>query len=223
MSVSVEENIALWREKIGNASAKWGGAEICAVTKTVDAATINRAAKCGIRTIGENRVQELMSKIDELDPSFDVHLIGSLQTNKVKPLIGRVKVIQSLDRPELAREISRRAAAAGETMAALIQVNIAREPQKGGVTEEELLPFVRACAKLPGLQARGLMAIMPKDAPRDTLEALFQRMRALLDQCAAEAVADTEMTELSMGMSQDYDLAARAGATMVRVGSAIFR
>ena len=93
MSVSVEENIALWREKIGNASARWGGAEICAVTKTVDAATINRAAKCGVRTIGENRVQELMSKIDELDPSFDVHLIGSLQTNKVKPLIGRVKVI----------------------------------------------------------------------------------------------------------------------------------
>ena len=137
MSVSVEENIALWREKIGNASARWGGAEICAVTKTVDAATINRAAKCGIRTIGENRVQELMSKIDELDPSFDVHLIGSLQTNKVRPLIGRVKVIQSLDRPELAREISRRAAAAGETMAALIQVNIAREPQKGGVLEEE--------------------------------------------------------------------------------------
>ena len=84
MSVSVEENIA----------------------------TINRAAKCGIRTIGENRVQELMSKIDELDPSFDIHLIGSLQTNKVRPLIGRVKVIQSLDRPELAREISRRAAAA---------------------------------------------------------------------------------------------------------------
>ena len=222
MSVSVEENIALWREKIGNASARWGGAEICAVTKTVDAATIHRAAKCGIRTIGENRVQELMSKIDELDPSFDVHLIGSLQTNKVRPLIGRVKVIQSLDRPELAREISRRAAAAGETMAALIQVNIAREPQKGGVPEEELEALLAECSSLPNLTIDGLMAIMPLADDPEEVRPYFRRMREWFDRLADRDIPDVRMRTLSMGMSGDCLVAAEEGATMVRLGRALF-
>ena len=220
----LEERIAEIRRVLARESAPWGRSpRLIAVTKYASAEQILPLSALGVTDIGENRVQALREKLPALEGKFSIHLIGRLQINKVKYIIKDVCMIHSLDHMALAQEIDRQAQKAGLRMSVLIQVNVAREPQKGGVTEEELLPFVRACAKLPGLKARGLMAIMPKDAPRDTLEALFQRMRALLDQCAAEAVTDTEMTELSMGMSQDYDLAARAGATMVRVGSAIFR
>ncbi len=217
------KNIAEWREKIGNASAKWGGAEICGVSKTIDPETINLAWEGGIRTLGENRVQELLGKLDALNPEYRIHLIGQLQTNKVKYIVDRVAMVQSLDREALALEISKRAEAAGRVMPVLVQVNIAREPQKGGVAPEALFPFLRECARLPGLRLRGLMAIMPLGADQEALTGYFTGMRALLDQCRQEAIPETEMTELSMGMSQDYDLAARCGATMVRIGSALFR
>lgn len=220
----LEERIAEIRRVLARESAPWGRSpRLIAVTKYAPAEQILPLAALGVTDIGENRVQALREKLPALEGKFSIHLIGRLQSNKVKYIIKDVCMIHSLDHMALAQEIDRQAQKAGLRMPVLIQVNVAREPQKGGVTEEELLPFVRACAKLPGLQARGLMAIMPKDAPRDTLEGLFRRMRALLEQCAAEGIAETEMTELSMGMSQDYDLAARAGATMVRVGSAIFR
>ena len=132
-------------------------------------------------------------------------------------------MIHSLDSLPLAQEIDRQAQKAQRRMPVLVEVNIAREPQKGGIEEEALFPFLRECARLPGLEIKGLMAMMPLGAPEEALIGYFTRMRALLDQCRQEAVQGTEMTELSMGMSQDYALAARCGATMVRVGSALFR
>ena len=102
------ENIRMWREHVGEASAKWGGAEICGVSKTIDPETINMAWEGGIRTLGENRVQELLGKIDALNPGYRIHLIGQLQTNKVKPIIDRVAMIQSVDREALARPARRR-------------------------------------------------------------------------------------------------------------------
>ena len=131
--------------------------------------------------------------------------------------------IHSLDHASLAQEIDRQAQKADIRMPVLLQVNIAREPQKGGVMEEELFPFLRSCAKLPGLSVRGLMTMMPLGAAEDVITGYFTRMRTLLDQCRQEAVQGTDMTELSMGMSQDYAIAARCGATMVRIGSALFR
>ena len=219
---TLESNIAMWRERIGNASAKWGGAEICAVTKTIDVETINRAAAAGIRVIGENRVQELQTKLDGLDPSFDIHLIGSLQTNKVKPIVGRVKMIQSLDRDALAQEISRRASAEGLVMPALVQVNIAREPQKGGVDEDELEDFLLRCAALDGLRIEGLMAIMPFVDDPETIRPYFRRMRAWFDRLRDRQIPSVEMHTLSMGMSGDCIVAAEEGATMVRLGRALF-
>lgn len=219
---TLESNIALWRERIGNASAKWGGAEICAVTKTVDVETINRAAKAGIRVIGENRVQELQSKIDRLDPSFEIHLIGSLQTNKVRPIVGRVAMVQSLDRDALAQELSRRASAAGVVMPALVQVNIAREPQKGGVDEDSLENFIRRCAALPGIRIDGLMAIMPLADDPEAVRPYFRRMRAWFDRLRDAGIPGVEMNTLSMGMSGDCIVAAEEGATMVRLGRALF-
>ena len=215
-------NIHSWQERVGNASAKWGGAEICGVSKTIDPETINMAWDGGIRTLGENRVQELLGKIDRLNPAFDIHLIGQLQTNKVKYIIDKVAMIQSLDREPLALEISRRAVAAGTEMPVLVQVNIAREPQKAGIDEDLLLPFVRRCAELPGLKVRGLMAIMPIADDPEAVRPWFRQMRGWFERLRDAGIPGVEMRTLSMGMSDDCLVAAEEGATMVRLGRALF-
>ena len=215
-------NIARWQARIGDASAKWGGATICGVSKTIDPETINMAWDGGIRILGENRVQELVNKQDRLNPGFEIHLIGRLQTNKVKAAVERVAMIQSLDREALALEISRRAEALGRVMPVLVQVNIAREPQKAGVDEDALMPFLRQCAALPGLSVQGLMAIMPiADDPED-VRPLFRRMRVWFDRLREMDLPGIGMQTLSMGMSDDCVVAAEEGATMVRLGRALF-
>ena len=219
---AILENVRLWQSRIGEASQKWGGAQICAVTKTRDADTINLNWEAGIRTIGENRVQELMGKIDDLNPDFQLHLIGSLQTNKVKYIAGWVDMVQSLDRDSLAQELSRRAQEHNRVLPVLVQVNIAREPQKGGVDEEELESFLRRCALLPGIQVRGLMAIMPLVSDPEALRSYFRRMRGWFDRLRDEGIDNTSMDVLSMGMSGDCIVAAQEGATMVRLGRALF-
>ena len=215
-------NIRQWQQRIGEAAAKWGGAEICGVSKTVDPETINLAWEGGIRTLGENRVQELLGKIDRLNPDFDIHLIGRLQTNKVKAIIDRVAMIQSLDREALALEISRRAVAAGVEMPVLVQVNIAREEQKAGVDEATLVPFLKQCAALPGLKVQGLMAIMPIAGDPEDVRPYFRRMREWFERLRDMDLPGVEMRTLSMGMSDDCIVAAQEGATMVRLGRALF-
>ncbi len=218
----LEANIALWSERIAEASARWGGAQICAVTKTQSAETVNMAHAAGLNLIGENRVQELMSRIDQFDPDLHIHLIGSLQTNKVKYIMGRVEMIQSLDRDVLADEISRRAVTAGLEMPVLVQVNIAREAQKGGIDEDDLLPFIRRCAEKPGLRVRGLMAIMPIATDSETVRPYFRRMREWFERLREMDIKETSMDILSMGMSSDCIVAAQEGATMVRLGRNLF-
>ena len=215
-------NIARWQARIAEASAKWGGATICGVSKTIDPDTINMAWDGGIRLLGENRVQELMAKQERLNPGFEIHLIGRLQTNKVKQAVERVAMIQSLDREALAVEISRRAEAAGRVMPVLVQVNIAREAQKAGVDEDELLPLLRRCAELPGLSVQGLMAIMPVADDPEAVRPLFRRMRQWFDRLRDMDLDGIEMNTLSMGMSDDCVVAAEEGATMVRLGRALF-
>lgn len=222
--MTLEERLASVRETLARESAPWGRApRIIAVTKYSAPEEIMPLKSLGVEDIGENRVQAIREKLPALEGAFRVHLIGRLQSNKVKYIINDVCMIHSLDSLALAREIDRQAQKNGRVMPALVQVNVAKEPQKGGIPEEELFPFLRACAELPSLRVKGLMAIMPLGAEREALLALFQRMRALFDRAAQEAVPGVSMEELSMGMSQDYDLAARAGATMVRIGSALFR
>lgn len=224
MADTLAERVRQVQETLRRESALWGRPpKLVAVTKFAAPEQILPLRSLGITDIGENRVQVLREKMPFLDEKFSIHLIGRLQTNKVKYIIKDVCMIQSVDHLALAQEIDRQAGKANRRMPVLLQVNIAREPQKGGVAEEEVLPLLKSCAALPGVQVQGLMAIMPLGADKETLEKLFARMRGLFDRCAAEAVAGTDIRELSMGMSQDYDLAARAGATMVRVGSALFR
>ena len=215
-------NIARWQARIAEASAKWGGATICGVSKTIDPDTINMAWEGGIRLLGENRVQELMAKQERLNPGFEIHLIGRLQTNKVKQAVERVAMIQSLDRDALAVEIDRRAQAAGKVMPVLAQVNIAREPQKAGVDEDDLIPFLRRCAGLPGLSVQGLMAIMPIAGDPEDVRPLFRRMRQWFDRLRETDLPGVRMDILSMGMSDDCIVAAEEGATMVRLGRALF-
>ena len=216
------KNIAEWREKIGNGSAKWGGAEICGVSKTIDPETINLAWEGGIRTLGENRVQELLGKLDALNPEYRIHLIGQLQTNKVKSIIDKVDMIQSVDRDALAIEIDRRAKAAGRAMPVLVQVNIAREPQKAGIAEEQLLPFLERLSGMEGLRVEGLMAIMPIAEDPEAVRPYFRRMRAWFDRLRDADLPHVRMNTLSMGMSDDCLVACEEGATMVRLGRALF-
>ena len=200
-------------------------AKLVAVTKTVPAQVISALGKLGIQDIGENRVQVALPKLLQIDEAskFRLHWIGRLQTNKVKDIIDKVYMLHSLDRLHLAQEVERRAAQNGMVMPALVQVNIAGESQKTGLPQEEVLPFLRKMKDFPNIRIKGLMAMMPLTNDTEQLEALFRDMRALFDRMVSEAVDGVEMQELSMGMSNDYALAARNGATMVRVGTALFQ
>ncbi len=170
-------------------------------------------------------MQVALPKLLQIDEpaNFRLHWIGRLQTNKVKDIIDKVWLLHSLDRLPLAQEVERRAAQSGRVVDALAQVNIARESQKAGFSAEELLPFLRQMKDFGNIRIRGLMAMMPLTDDTALLQRLFTEMRALLDNLRAEAVDGVEMRELSMGMSQDYAIAARCGATIVRVGTALFR
>lgn len=224
MDEELNKRVQLIREKLERAAVeRWGRApEIIAVSKTVAAAQVNQAKDAGITHLGENRVQEILEKLPHLDASFQIDLIGQLQNNKVKYIIDKVAMIQSLDRESLAQEIDRRAQQHGLKMPVLIQVNIGNEPQKGGIAVEDLFSFARKAAQLPGLEIRGLMAVMPFLQDDDALRPYFIQMRKLFEELRNEAIDGTHIEELSMGMSGDYELAAQEGATHVRIGSAIF-
>ncbi len=224
MDEELNKRVQLIREKLECAAVeRWGRApEIIAVSKTVAAAQVNQAKDAGITHLGENRVQEILEKLPHLDASFQIDLIGQLQNNKVKYIIDKVAMIQSLDRESLAQEIDRRAQQHGLKMPVLIQVNIGNEPQKGGIAVEDLFSFARKAAQLPGLEIRGLMAVMPFLQDDDALRPYFIQMRKLFEELRNEAIDGTHIEELSMGMSGDYELAAQEGATHVRIGSAIF-
>lgn len=211
----IAKNIEDWKKRLN-------GVGLCAVTKTMPVSDLNAAVRAGADAVGENRVQELLDKLEFIEPGARVHLIGRLQTNKVRYIIGKVACVQSLDRDELADEISRRSAQRGVETRALVQVNVAREIQKGGVDPDALFPFLERCASLPGLRIDGLMAVMPlADDPED-VRPHMRRMRALFEEAARAAIPGVLMNVLSMGMSGDCLVAAEEGSTMVRIGRGIF-
>lgn len=198
-------------------------ARLIAVTKMVAPQVINQLRLLDILEIGENRAQVALPKLPQIAPDFQLHWIGRLQTNKVKYIIDHVCMLQTLDRLELCQEVERRAAEHGRVLPALVQVNMAREPQKGGMPPEEVAAFLKRMRDFPSIQVRGLMSIMPLGASEDELDGLFRKMRQLFEQMRDLAVEGVEMRELSMGMSNDYEIAARHGATMVRIGTALYR
>ena len=195
---------------------------LVAVSKTKPAAAIADAFACGQRIFGENYVQELVGKQGELTQEISWHFIGSLQSNKVRQIAGRVDLIHSVDRSSLAREIDRQWGALGKFCDILVQVNISREETKGGTSSEELLDLVREVAQLQHLRVRGLMTMPPFFDDPEGARPYFRRLRELAGEVAAAAIAGVEMRELSMGMSGDFEAAIEEGATLVRVGSALF-
>lgn len=221
--VDLHANIQQVRTRLAKASAAWPHTpDIIAVSKTQPVEALHALEGENLFQLGENRAQEIVDKFVELAPTFAFHCIGRLQTNKVKYIIDKVCMIQSLDRMELAQEIDRRAQAQGIVMPVLVQVNIGREAQKGGVAPEDVASFMRQAATLRGMHVQGLMSILPHTGDEAALRQLFRQMRMLFTTMQEEAIDHTDMRHLSMGMSGDYEIAAQEGATMVRIGSAIF-
>lgn len=224
--MGIEDNILRIRTNMRDAAVKSGrdvkDIELIAVTKYVDKYRILKALECGISTVGENRVQELTEKMDDyVYGSAHVDFIGQLQTNKVKYIIGKVRLIQSVDRLALLMEIDRRAQFSGLVQDILIEVNIGGEPQKGGAAVEDLPRLLDAACAMPNIRVKGLMCIPPPLAG-DGARRYFSRMRGIYERIREERTQGVEMEHLSMGMSGDYEAAIQEGATMIRVGTGIF-
>lgn len=198
-------------------------ARLIAVTKTVAPNVIEMLKPLEVLDIAENRAQVVQEKWPQISKEFRLHWIGRLQTNKVKYIIEDVCMLHTLDRLPLAQEVDRRAGMAGRLLPALVQVNIAHEPQKAGLDMQEVKPFLKKVKGFPNLRIKGLMAMMPLVAQEDELAQWFRGMRALFEEIRSDAIGGIDMEELSMGMSNDYAIAAREGATMVRVGTALYR
>jgi len=194
---------------------------LLAATKTVDVDTINYAIEKGINYIGENKVQELLSKYEKVEDVHN-HFIGHLQTNKVKDIIDKVELIQSVDSVKLAREISKQAQKHGRIMDILLEVNIGGEESKWGFKPDEVEASVLEIAKLPGVFIRGLMTIPPINENSEETRKYFRKMYKLFIDISNKKIDNSSMDILSMGMSDDFDIAIEEGANLVRVGTALF-
>lgn len=215
---NIEENVKKLLESIKDGNCFHEKITLVAATKMQTAETINRALEAGVADVGENWVQEFKEKYDEIKGG-NRHFIGHLQTNKVKYLIGKTYLYQSVDRYELAEEISKRSAKAQIVSDALIQINIGSEESKGGFAYEEGYEAYRKIKEMPNIRVRGFMAMLPISEDEIFLASLVQKMRSLFDRAKAE---DEAIEFLSMGMSGDYKLCIDNGSNMIRVGTTIF-
>lgn len=208
-------------EALNRSNRKKEDVILLAATKTVDEKTINYAISKGINYIGENKVQEFLSKNDGVS-SAHRHFIGHLQTNKVKDIIDKVELIQSVDSIKLAKEISRQAGKYNKNIDVLIEINIGDEESKWGFTPEETENAVREVAALPYLSVKGLMAIPPICNTKEENRKYFRKMYKLFVDIADKNIDNSSMEILSMGMSDDFDVAIEEGATLIRLGTALF-
>lgn len=220
-----DKNFTAVSKKFSKALSKCGRASdevvLLAATKTVDVDTINYAISKGISYVAENKVQELLHKHDSLSPVHE-HFIGHLQTNKVKDVIDKVEMIQSVDSIKLAKEISKQASKHSIVMKVLLEVNIGGEGSKWGFKPEEIEEAVRAVASLDSIKVCGLMTIPPICESEDEIRAYFRKMQKLFIDIKNKKIDNSSMDILSMGMSDDFDIAIEEGANLVRVGTALF-
>ena len=192
---------------------------LLAATKTQSADVINMLPFCRIFDYGENRVQEWLEKHEKINQSLRYHHIGRLQSNKIKYIINHVVLIHSVDKQELADEIDKQAAKHGRCVDILLQVNPAREPQKGGVAPEELMELYEGCCRLEHVRVTGLMCMAPNTSDTGVVRRTFVEARRCFDTLAAQ---DANISTLSMGMSQDAQIALEEGSTLVRLGTSLF-
>lgn len=223
----VADNLAYIRQEMESACQKVGRSptdvRLLAVTKTVEPERINAAILAGVRQIGENRVQEFLKKKDDLNlVGVEAHLIGHLQTNKVRQIVGQVQMIQSVDSVRLAQAIAKRSDELGIVTPVLVEVNIGGEEAKSGVAPAELEQLLEEIAPLNGIHVNGLMTVPPILREESEKRRIFSKMYQLFIDIRDKKLDNIDMQELSMGMSGDYREAIMEGSTIVRIGSAIF-
>ncbi|OGF51337.1 MAG: YggS family pyridoxal phosphate enzyme [Candidatus Firestonebacteria bacterium GWA2_43_8] len=221
----LEINLGTVRENIKTAASRAGRNEditLVAVTKTVGAPRVNEIIELGIKDIGENRIQEAKIKFSELHKGgTSFHMIGHLQSNKVKDAVKLFDIIQSVDSLSLAGAIDKEASKSGKVMPCLIEINIGDEPSKAGLKYQEVKAFLVEAVKYRSLRFEGLMTVAPISASLESVRPFFKKMKMLFDEIK-QTPEGKNFKHLSMGMSQDYVVAIEEGATIVRVGSALF-
>ena len=222
----IDENYKKIAYNVQEAFAKYRNSnehiDIMAVTKTVDPQAVNHAIGLGIGLLGENRVQEYMAKKEFYSKNTDVHFIGHLQTNKVKYIIDKVELIHSVDSLHLAKQIEKEAVKKGVDAQILVQVNIAQEDTKFGIDGPEVMSLVEEISKFPHIHIRGLMTSAPFVANPEENRCYFKKLHKLFVDIREKNIDNVSMDILSMGMTNDYEVAIEEGATMVRVGTGIF-
>jgi pyridoxal phosphate enzyme (YggS family) len=215
VKLSVTENITM----IKNGLTK--NVTLVAVSKTRSIEEIKVAADYGIRDFGENKVQELLDKIDSFDSSFRWHLIGHLQTNKVKYIVGKVYLIQSLDSVKLLNEIEKRYTASNLIANVLVQINIGRENTKTGIYEEDLPELLAKIEKCKNVMVKGIMAVIPKGTFEENCK-YYKRTKDIWEKLKVKPYKNISMEYLSMGMTHDYKAALSEGSNMIRIGEGVF-
>jgi pyridoxal phosphate enzyme (YggS family) len=224
--MSIAANLARVKERIAAAALRSGrrpdSVMLVGVTKTVDLPRVELAVQAGLEILGENYVQEARQKIQLFQGRVRWHFIGRLQSNKAKHAVQLFHLIHTVDSLRLAEELDRRAGAIGLVVPLLIQVNLAAEATKGGVRLEAVRALTEQVAEFDHLRIRGLMTMPPYFDDPERARPYFRRLRELSEEIAALGLPGVEMTELSMGMSGDFEAAVEEGATLVRVGTAIF-
>ncbi len=225
--MSINENLPLIKKNIEEACIRCGRnpdeVKILAVTKTIDADTINEVISLGIKDIGENRVQELLSKYDKVDKSAVWHIIGHLQKNKVKYIADKVSMIHSVESRELAEEINKQCKKIDKVMDVLIEVNVSGEESKSGIKPSEALEFIADICELSNIRVKGLMTMAPISADNDELHQIFSTLYKISVDILTKKLDNVTMEYLSMGMSNDYVIAVEENSTMVRLGRGLFR
>lgn len=224
---NIEHNLNVIKERMADAAIKSGrkpeDVKLMAVTKTVEPIFINHAIECGVDLIGENKVQEFLSKKDYLKlDKCEAHLIGHLQTNKVRQIVGQVSMIQSVDSVKVAKEISKRSEMNGITTDCLIEVNIGDEENKTGLDLSLLTETVHEISLLPSIRIKGFMTVPPIWAEEEELNKYFLKMHKIFIDIMDKKLDNVDVSVLSMGMSSDYEQAILCGSNLVRVGSALF-
>jgi pyridoxal phosphate enzyme (YggS family) len=226
MTTQIADNIRTIRNRMAAAAARAGrdpaGIRLMAVSKTVEPERIRQAIDAGVGLLGENYVQEAREKIPAVGQTVQWHMIGHLQTNKVKYVVTLFDWIHSVDRLGLAQELSRRAGQHGRTLNVLIEINVSGEASKNGARPADVLELARQVAALPNLSVRGLMTMPPYSDDPENSRPYFVALRRLRDELAAAALPGVAMAELSMGMTDDFEVGIEEGATIIRVGRAIF-
>ncbi|MCQ1528089.1 Pyridoxal phosphate homeostasis protein [bioreactor metagenome] len=223
---SISENIEIIKNEIKEICNKKGmnydEITLIAVTKTIGIMRIKEAIASGINDIGENKVQEIMDKYEDLKELSNFHLIGHLQSNKVKYIIDKVKLIHSVDSLSLMDEINKRAKKAETIANILIQINVAREDTKFGIGIEELDSYIEYASKLDSIRVQGLMTIAPYFEDAEEARSIFRNLKSKYDELSKRDYGNIEMKFLSMGMTNDYKIALEEGSNMIRVGTGIF-